>query len=494
MHYVIVSTASSILLVDISTRTIIPIESDRTEYYGVSWFPDGNDLVLSHSGVDHQTLIDVSSYAQSEVGWISAGERSSDVFLSAPHQILCLPDGRIACTNTGRNAISIIDLDKPGLFQESRISPSRWDRLSIDSVPGDHLNSVYAKEDRLYVIAHRFTKGAALATLSLPEGRILDVRSVGNVSGLHNIWVTDDGRKISCHSETGSLIDLENNKVLWEAGAPIYTRGLAASADYVFVGESRKVARASRRHSMSGLWVLDRRTWQTYDYFCLGPYGTVHEVRLLDEPDEAHHGHVFKGLDELLKKDMRREIEFQQLERARIVRTSRQFRQGYTIVFGTPEFLENGTLRADAENLCLAIRSDSNQSGFEFEYALMPEKSASHVSVVVDYRGSGGDARMAAVLLQSSGGEAALSIWHQDGSSWALSSAPGIGSLPLAGRVMVKATADKIALSFNDGTVFSATAETLGVARCDEGLGIRWIGADIKPDAFEAAHSPQKAS
>lgn len=482
MRYVLVSTASTILLVDLTTRAVTPVEGDRTEYYGISWRPDGTDLILSHSGLDNRSLVDIASYAQSERGWISAGDRSSGIFLSAPHQILCLPDGRIACTNTGRNAITIIDLDRPGLFQEARISAQRWDRLTPDDAPGDHLNSVFEKNGRLYVIAHRFTKGSQLATLSLPDCKVLDVRSVGRMTGLHNIWVTEDGRKISCHSEAGNLIDLENNKVLWESGAPIYTRGLAASADHILVGESLKTPRISRSHSMSGLWVLDRRTWQPSDYFCLGPYGVVHEVRLLDVPDEAHHGHIFQGLNALLKKDMRREIEGRQLDRSRKALGLRGFHDSYDVIFGAPEFLEEGTLRADIANLCLALVRDASKSEFELEYGLPSDSSGSHVSVVTGYHGSGGDTHMAALLLQSAGGEAHLSVWRHDGSSpWAPLQRASIAHLPRSGRLTVKAGVDRITVTLNNGEAITMKAKDLGIARCNEGLGLRWIGADIKP-------------
>ncbi|MCA6109490.1 hypothetical protein [Bradyrhizobium cenepequi] len=126
MRYALVATASYLLLVDLVDRVTTPIEEHRREYYGISWFADGTDLVLSHSGLDNQTLVDMVTYAQSEVGWISAGALESGRFLSQPHQILCLTDGKVACTNTGRNAVTIIDLHKPGLFQEARISSSRW--------------------------------------------------------------------------------------------------------------------------------------------------------------------------------------------------------------------------------------------------------------------------------------------------------------------------------------------------------------------------------
>ena len=480
MRYALVATASYILLVDLVDRIVSLIEGHRTEYFGISWFADDRNLVLSHSGLDNETLVDMATYAQSEVGWISAGALESSRFLSQPHQILCLADGRVACTNTGRNAVTIIDLHKPGLFQEARISPSRWDRLALDDFPGDHLNSVFARHDHLYVVAHRFNKGSQLAVFSLPDLRLIEVKSWGRVSGLHNIFVTDDGRKIACHSAGSSLIDLTDNRILWESGTASYTRGLAVTSDHILIGNSAESGRGLRRHSMSGLSILDRRTWQASDYLALGPYGHVNEVRLLDVADEAHHEHLFAGLDRLLEIDMRRDIEGRQLARARNAASERQLWENFDMIFGSPERLSEGVRVAASDQLCLAIGRGETRSPFGFWYRLDPA-NAGHVSLVVGYRGSGDDSDMVALLLQASGSAAALSIYRQDGTTWELAGREIACDLPLAGHLVATVSPVDLVIEINGGEVLHITAEGLGIARCDEGLGIRWMGSEVKP-------------
>ncbi len=122
----LVSTVQFLLLVDLEDHSVTILENENPEYYGISWFPGTDRIVLSHSGLDNNSLIDLASYAQSERGWISDGQRKSTPFLSQPHQILCASDGRIVCTNTGRNCLVIVDLDQPGHFHEIRISEARW--------------------------------------------------------------------------------------------------------------------------------------------------------------------------------------------------------------------------------------------------------------------------------------------------------------------------------------------------------------------------------
>ena len=105
----LVATPRFLLLVDLESRRVSVIEDGRQEYYGITWRPGGDQLILSHSGLDNESLVDLESYALSEVGWISAGPLHSSRFLSQPHQILCGPDGRVICTNTGRNSVVVID-------------------------------------------------------------------------------------------------------------------------------------------------------------------------------------------------------------------------------------------------------------------------------------------------------------------------------------------------------------------------------------------------
>lgn len=102
----------------------------------------------------------------------------------------------------------------------------------------------------------------------------------------------ESGTKISCHSENGSVIDLDTQLAVWESGAEIYTRGLAATQDYVLIGESQKTGRDLRRSSLGGIWILDRKSWKPVDHIYLGPYGAVNESRVLDVADDAHHEHA----------------------------------------------------------------------------------------------------------------------------------------------------------------------------------------------------------
>jgi hypothetical protein len=479
--FAVVATVRALLLVELRSKQVIPLEWDQPEYYGISWRPEGNDLILSHSMLDNNELRDVSSYAMSEVGILSEGTFTTSPFLSQPHQIEFASDERIICTNTGRNSISIFDPAKPNLLQEARVSGARWDRLSPDNVPGDHLNSVFEKADVLYAIAHRHGRGSALATFSYPDLDLLSLDPVKNRSGLHNIWVTGDGQQISCHSEAGSLIELNSGAILWDSGSPIYTRGLAASADFVLVGESERAQRASRRHSMSGLWLLDRRSWQALDYFCLGSYGAVHEVRLLNVKDEAHHGHLFAGLDRVLTRDRRDVMTIERLGASNRAQRSKALWKSFDLIFGSPVSTENGGQVANSGNLCLLVqrRRDQPDRTLNFAFSIASPEVESHMAIVA-YRGEGGDADMDALLIQRvSETEAEMSHWIHDGRSWNRCDETAIGGLPFSGDVRFSVTSEAVSLEIN-GKAFSGSC--VDDFPTDAGaLGIRWLGATVWP-------------
>lgn len=476
----VVATTGHLLLVDLYTKKVVPLENERPEYYGVSWFPGGKSLVLSHSATDNAQMKDIVAYASSEVGYLSQGKAVTEAFLSAPHQILCASDGRVICTNTGRNAITVIDIDKPGFFQEKKLSTARWDRLSLEGATGDHLNSVYEKNGLLYVIAHGHNKGSLLATLGYPDLEMVSLEPIEGRTGLHNIWVTDEGQKIACHSNVGALIDLDSNKVIWEAGSPIYTRGLAASADFVLVGESQMTGRDLRRSSLSGLWVLESGTFKTLDYICLGPYGAVNEVRLLNVSDLAHHGHLFPHLPDLLKQNISTRTTDLRMAGARKATQDIHAWSGYELVYGVPHQLGNGKKQAGENTLCLMRKNaafNQIERELDFSYSLNSESGVSHVSVVT-YQGSGADTDMHALLVQAvSECEAGLSLWTHDGTTWALQQGFELGGLPLSGNIRVVANSEGLEFYLNKCLLMNVPADQLPLL--DGVLGIRWLDSIV---------------
>jgi hypothetical protein len=88
---------------------------------------------------------------------------------------------------------------------------------------------------------------------------------------------------------------------------------------------------------------------------------------------------------------------------------------------------------------------------------------------------------MVAMLIQPSFSGAAFSVWKNDGSEW--TSLPYIQALdlPLEGTLQLLTSDQQVTLLVNEKKVITLNSESLGLERCNQSLGIRWIGASVRP-------------
>ncbi len=407
MH-ILVSTPGFVICQNTSSGKSEILESGRGNYYGITWSPTGLEVVLSHSGIDGQLLVDLASYATSERGYLTIGAQSTWQFLSAPHQVLWVDD-TIVVTNTGRNALAKVNPRDHSIIQR-RYDAVIWDRLSSTSYDGAHLNSLYRSGDTLYAVAHNFNKGSFILELDWPtleEKRRCPVRGA---TGIHNLWIDETGRFITCDSNNGALIDAGNADVLWSNQRQGYSRGLAATDEIIVVGHSERSARPNRISSETGLWILDRN-FRTLDYQYLGHFGAVQEVRIIDAPDLCHHGKPLSAgaLDAMRART--RHISEARLTRAR---ADRSFADEWKLVLGTPRFAEPRTL-ASADDQLLVCVARTPASGISGTLNWNVGAGTGHASLVVGYDGPEDQNMAAALFEQSNSGELSVSIWINNG-------------------------------------------------------------------------------
>lgn len=282
-----------LLQVDVESHEIRLAESGRPEYYGISWPFSGDRLCLSHSGIDNTAMASLDSYIESEVGYLSLGDASGPQGLSAPHQIVCTSH-HIIGTNTGRNCITVFQQDNL-FYRNYWLEKARWDRKGRDRYCGSHFNSVYLRENRLFVVASCVNRSSEVLELSWPTMEILN-RWRTSAKQAHNVWVTESGQVILCDSMRGSVVDSRTNEILWTSNEPhTITRGLACDGRHVFIGRTKLSNRLDRTKSDGGIWVVDLQSWITVDYIHLPNTGSVNELRLTDVPDYCHHCQPFKG-------------------------------------------------------------------------------------------------------------------------------------------------------------------------------------------------------
>jgi hypothetical protein len=484
MH-ALVSTPRFLLLVDLDSGRVEAVESNRPEYYGISWFPGSSELVLSHSGLNNATLVDIVSLASSEVGYLSRGEEKTEAFLSQPHQILCAHDGKAVVTNTGRNRVQVVDFEIAGQYLEAGLNPVRWDRFGPDGPYGDHLNSVFLRDDKLYVIAHGFKAGSQLLTFAYPKLRLLSASKVPRATGMHNIFVEDDGLMFGCNSEVGGIADLQTGRRLWTSGSPIYTRGLAVSDSSYFIGESEVAVRENRSSCLSGIWVVDRPTLKTRDYLPLGPYGQVHEIRLVDVPDFAHHGTPLAGGVASIKSRLFTVMRAERLRAAGFAEFDSRYWDELSPMVGAALSLGHGWRHALGD-LVLSVTREPVAS-IEVAYRLEDDGSLSHVGIVAGYEGEGDDARMDVFIVQASEGKILFEIWRHAGDDWAKQLSRNVKGLPLEGMLSVVQEGTNATVSVNDLTIGTYELQRPAPSK----MGIRSMNAYFRPpnkDRLVGAH------
>lgn len=408
----LISTPHFILGYSTQTKKVEVLESGPGQYYGISWSPDGQELAWSFSGVDDTTLIDLAAYAQSERGGVCIGRRRSWPCLSAPHQILWISEDYLLATNTGRNALTRISTEDFNTIQY-RYDDSLWDRLSLQGTEGSHFNSLFHRGERIYLVAHNHTKASAILELEWPTLKYVSEQKL-EISGIHNLWVTDDEQWVVCDSKAGGLLDARTNTVLWSNGRQGYTRGLAATASIIVVGNSEFApVRSNRRNFDAGLWIIDRKSWETLDYVSLGHYGGVNDVRIIDEPDYCHHGVPLSASALNVLNASRLTIREQRLVRARENHALR----GWDILdAGAPVRLRGPAITSESGGHVTGMLRGVTQYDVSLaaELHILGSNATDHASLVTRYIGPS-DTNMCAGLFQFDGIAVTAAIWQHNG-------------------------------------------------------------------------------
>ena len=270
--------------------------------YGLSWFPNTEQIVYADSVVDPMSLVSESAYRESGLGILRIGEETHDLSLIAPHQILCTNDGNVLLVDTGDNSIILFNPTTRKILKELSITSSRFDRFDPRHGIGDHLNTIHIHADKLYALGHGHHKFSKLATFSYPGLELEEVRVLENRSGLHNLYLNQRNEMVSCNSLASSLVDLNTDKELWFAPSRThgFLKGLAVSNEFMFVGGSRFSSRESRVQSETTIWVIDPENFKTLAHYNLGEFGPVQDIRIASHEDKAHNASTLKGIYELL--------------------------------------------------------------------------------------------------------------------------------------------------------------------------------------------------
>ncbi|MGL4555436.1 MAG: hypothetical protein ACRC33_30070, partial [Gemmataceae bacterium] len=327
-------------------------------------------------------------------------------------------DDRVLIANTGRNCLTVVRRDDL-FYRHVWLDGVRWDRKGPDRQIGLHLNSVHLAGGRLYVLAHNFRRGSRVAELTWPGLEL--VRWIETEAHqAHNLWMQPDGTLLTCNSLEGTLIDAVTGRVMWKAqGETGMTRGLACAGGKVFVGMSKLAQRKDRLITDGGVWVLDRATWKQIDFLPLRGAGNVKEIRIIDEPDECHHGHPLKNVPVPLAGPT---AEF----RARLANpllpwTSQHIgtvaREGGAVALETGE-LAVATVPVSEADVSVSARLEAT-----------PGAEHRHGGLIARYAGPG-DLNMVCALVEVVAPHPYASLWENAGGQWKQLARARIAALP----------------------------------------------------------------
>lgn len=273
----LVTTPLQVLLVNSSNGETSVLRTGDGYYFGVTHH--SGTIVLSHSG----------GYLQ----YFRSDDRSIQTIdhLIQPHQIEWVND-YVLVTNTGKNCLSVFD-PLGNLVKDVYMNEIRWDDKDGDR-RGNHFNSVHKIGEKIFVVAHNYARPSEIWELTWPELRV-DNNYATQAAWAHNIWSGEWGLVI-CNSKMHSLYEVTTGENIWRDGEDTtITRGLAASEDYIFVGQSIYAERKERYWKSGGIWVLDRKTLKTLERIPLPGSGDVQEIRLVDVQDDCHNGEVIRA-------------------------------------------------------------------------------------------------------------------------------------------------------------------------------------------------------
>jgi hypothetical protein len=204
-------------------------------------------------------------------GRVDALQQAHDVLVHRGHWV---------CVSTGTN--SIVWMKPGGQVVRELVLPGGPDAW--------HLNSLYVDGDQLLACAFgRFPERKGWrADLQAPTGIVFDPETGADVlTGLvrpHHPRRWDSSSWIVCNSGKRELLQVseQTGEVLRRKELGQWTRGLALSARYIFVGGSARRGRVEGdgEDAVASITVLHRETWETVGSIAL-PFEEVYDLVLL---------------------------------------------------------------------------------------------------------------------------------------------------------------------------------------------------------------------
>ena len=185
-------------------------------------------------------------------------------------------NNQVYITDTYNNGIFIADVS--GKILESYFPLGKLENGRASSNYG-HMNSIFFKEGKIYILCHNETSKTKRYSeiLVLNEQMELIEKIDTKTSNAHNIVVFRNDM-YSCDSLGSNLV--KNGEIF--VRKDYFTRGLAITDDYIVMGGSEYASRENRSKAGGKIYVLDHNGKGIVDVYLPG---MVQEIRRIDKKD-----------------------------------------------------------------------------------------------------------------------------------------------------------------------------------------------------------------
>jgi hypothetical protein len=285
---------------DVGTLRIL----GRGYHYGIGLGQPGGETTTGRGesclvyrggeSVDEQNDMSLRSYLDGQ----ASGSSPLVGHVGDVHQIACA-NGGLYLANTRFNSVAYQHLD--GRREEFFFS-----NVAHDS---NHVNSVFACGDRLYVLLHNnHYRESQVVVLSHRPGLGFRPETVLSLwhTQCHNLFVDPGRRRLVYNASLDRklvVVDLESESIVHTQSFDKHTKGLSVTRDHYLVGLSDYSHRSRRGSTRAYLGIVDRSSWQLVKIVDLQtanggrPLGNLNEIRCLSGEELAHHAPAGRPLD-----------------------------------------------------------------------------------------------------------------------------------------------------------------------------------------------------
>lgn len=197
------------------------------------------------------------------------------------HQIENL-SGNLIFPHTGYNQILSIPFNE--IYKTNKpLKITSCNSIELELNKFSHLNSIFYKNNKLYLIAHNYTmKTDKLSDLVIYNTKTNNQELVNlNAHSAHNIFINKKNEIIYCDSNNKKLV--KNEKVIFEIDKLL--RGLSITEENIFVGGSDICFNDYKRFSSnSSIYVLTK-DGNLKTEFIFDEIGDIYEIRQFDEKE-----------------------------------------------------------------------------------------------------------------------------------------------------------------------------------------------------------------